>query len=436
MPPSKARRRVLTATVAVLAVVAFVVSLYQPWLAQWGSTASERATSLPGDDVVPDPDRSWTRSITIDAPPDQVWRWLVQIGVDRAGFYTYDWGEQLAGDPVHNATSIHPEWQTLEPGDAVHPFPDQDWQVVAVEPDRLLVLGGDGWSWTTVLLPVDDGRTRVVTRMRSASPSALSVALDPADLIVFPRLLTGLKQRAEGTLPGQPGTDTGRPLPTARLPVDWWAATAWLLGLALFGGLTAPLLGLGRWRRRRPHPGITTALAAVAGAGYALMSDTPPVQFVVRRWGLGLVGALALGVALARLVPWPAPEPSAPGRRFPRALTALAETGLFVVVPATAVWQAATALGRTESWTGSLATGLASTIAASVVGWLAWRRGSGPVPAAILAVALAAGFVTTGSGLVALLGALVIELSPGRRAPTAAEPAEVAAGGASGPARS
>ena len=72
-----------------------------------------------------------------------------QMGVERGGFYAYDWAEQLFADPMHNTTWIHPECQTLEPGGVVHPSPNQDWPVDTVEPDRALVLGGNGWSWAT-----------------------------------------------------------------------------------------------------------------------------------------------------------------------------------------------------------------------------------------------------------------------------------------------
>jgi hypothetical protein len=37
------------------------------------------------------------RAVTIDAPVEDVWPWLAQIGQDRAGFYSYEWLENLAG---------------------------------------------------------------------------------------------------------------------------------------------------------------------------------------------------------------------------------------------------------------------------------------------------------------------------------------------------
>ena len=103
--------------------------------------------------------RRWTRSVTIDAPPERVWPWLVQVGVDKAGFYTFDWAENLFGDPIHNTDRIHPEWQDLRPGDAVWPSPaGEPWIAEVVAAPGLLVMSGDhgNWSWTTSLQPLPE----------------------------------------------------------------------------------------------------------------------------------------------------------------------------------------------------------------------------------------------------------------------------------------
>ena len=77
----------------------------------WGATYEELRKPLPGDDLVPDPAMQSTRAVTIEAPPEAVWPWLAQLGQDRAGFYSYEWLENLAGCEMHNADEIHPEWQ-------------------------------------------------------------------------------------------------------------------------------------------------------------------------------------------------------------------------------------------------------------------------------------------------------------------------------------
>jgi len=415
-------RRLLTAIVVVGLIAGFVTFLYQRPIAQWGSTASERSAPMAGDGVVAGADIQWTRSITIDAPPSAVWPWLVQMGVDKCGFYNYDWGEQIAGlDPVHNATAIHPGWQDLRVGGAVHPMPGSDWRVVTLEPNRVLVLDNPAvsptdWSWATELRPIGAGdRTRLVTRIRNHKGSVFSYALDAPDLILFPRLLTGLKQRAEGTLPGMPGTHTGRPFPLARLPVHWWAGLAWLVGLAAAGWLLAPMAGLGRWERRRPHPWIIVAAGFVAGAGYLLMSDTPPLHFLRHVWALGIAAGMAAGVALARRrVARAVEDADVSARWLPRALVAVVETGLFIVVPVTAVWQAATAQGWTASLAGRLAvSALAAAIATAIAGAV-WSRSLPYRSAFFVAAVLAVAYAATGSGLAALSAAVIAETSPAR----------------------
>ena len=408
----RARRRLLTAAVVVAVLSTFVTVLYQPWIAQWGSTAAERRSPVAGDDMVADPISNWTRAITIDAPPAQVWPWLVQIGADKGGFYTFDWAEQLAGDGLHNATRVHPEWQSLRVGDEVHPFPTAKgyWKVAAVETDRLLVLGDEKWTWATELRPLPDGRTRLVARVRAAG-NVTNRLLDPEDLIVFPRILVGLEQRAEGTLPGMPGTHTGQPFPIARLPVYWWAALGWVAGLALFAAAFRRVLGFGDWGRTRRHPHLTFWTGLVIGAGYMLMSDMPPVQFFTHTWGLGLLLGTVIGVGVAKRAEIRVP-PTEGGRRrrLSRAVVAFVESGLFVVLPVTAVWQAATARGWTTSVLAHLAVGSAGALVAVAVATVAWGPGQGVRRAAWTSGLLAVGYAMTGSGIAALLAALLAEL--------------------------
>jgi hypothetical protein len=419
------RRRLLTCG-SVLAFLALYAAIaYAPPVSQWGSTSEERRAAVAGDELVGDADVSWTRSITIDAPPEAVWPWLVQMGVDKGGFYTYDWAEQIAGlDPVHNTTRIHPEWQDLQVGDPVHPYPvGTPWIVMVLEPNRALVLGLEDRTWSLAyeLRPRGATGTRLVTRFRNEKGSVFSYALDVPDLTIFPRLLTGVKQRAEGTLPGMPGTHTGHPFPLARLPVHLWATAAWVAGLAAAGALLGPRLGYGRWGRRRPHPGVTAAVAFVAGAGYMLSSDTPPVQFFTHSWAAGLGLAVATGLVLGRSLPPSVTSGDLQPRWLPRALAATAEAGMLIVLPATAVWQLATARGWTTSllahvWVGAVAVAVA--VGTSLVAGRTTSNGDAR-RVAVTAAVLAAGFAATGSGTVPLLGAALIELRAHARRPVA-----------------
>lgn len=419
-------RRAITGVVVAALMAGFALVLNQSWLEQWGSTAAEQSETFPGDDIAAEASAVYTRSVSVAAPPSEVWLWLVQMGQDKAGFYSFDWAETLFADPMRNASTIHPEWQQLKTGDLVHPFPPErglpPWRVRKLVPERflLLALDDDAWSLAFDLRPTTNGQTRLVTRFRS-EPNWMNIALGPADLIVFPRLLVGVQQRAEGSLPGMPGVPTGSPLPTARLPVHWWAAALWLAGLGglrVVGGRT---LSVGVWRRPRPHPGIAIAIAFVAGVGYAIMSDTPPTQFVVRSWMIGLPLALLLALAVGRSLPGSA---TAWHTRTGRAVVALAETGMFVVLPVTAVWQAATAQGWTDGVVERVAVSLVAIAAGVLIAGIGTRQALRRPLRLATVTAMAAAYVITGSALIPLGTALLLELLPGRRLPTPARTAE------------
>src|SRR5512142_2968459 len=87
-----------------------------PWMTNWGSTAAERQMALPGDELHRNSTGHTTKAITINAPPDVIWQWLVQIGQDRAGFYSYTWLENLLGVDIHNTNEIRPEGQHVAAG--------------------------------------------------------------------------------------------------------------------------------------------------------------------------------------------------------------------------------------------------------------------------------------------------------------------------------
>jgi proline iminopeptidase len=111
---------------------------------RWGATDEEVAGPYPGAGLVPDGERGPTMAVTIDAPPDQVWPWLVQMGGDRGGWYSWDHLDN-AGRP--SAQIVHPEWQDLAVGDHVKYWTRRDgpvdaWEVAALEPNRFLGLHG------------------------------------------------------------------------------------------------------------------------------------------------------------------------------------------------------------------------------------------------------------------------------------------------------
>jgi hypothetical protein len=171
----------------------------RPWLRRWGATPEKLEKPLPGDEMVPRPALQSTRAVTIDAPVQEVWPWLAQIGQDRAGFYSYAWLENLAGCGIHNADRVHPEWQHRSPGDQILLHPSHGQPVTRFEPFRSLAL--EGWG-AFVLEPLPGDRTRLIVRSRVArGPGHVAYALlvELPHFVMERKMLLGLKRRAEHT---------------------------------------------------------------------------------------------------------------------------------------------------------------------------------------------------------------------------------------------
>ena len=189
-----------------LAVGAMVyLGTVRPWVLTWGATREEAKRPMPGDDILSNASLQTTRVITIDAPPDCIWPWLVQMGPKpRAGAYTYDWIERLLGIDIENTDRILPEYQHLESGEYIGlNDKGQGLQVRDLEPERFLVLQ---WipaksTWTFALYP-ENGKTRLVSRNRLPGSGPLFWAgmvafMEPGSLIMERKMLLGIKERAE-----------------------------------------------------------------------------------------------------------------------------------------------------------------------------------------------------------------------------------------------
>ncbi len=177
--------------------------IYRPLQLRWGATDEEVARTMPGDEIQRQPIFNATRAITIQARPEQIWPWLLQIGYRRAGWYGYDW---VDNDGIPSADRIIPELQHLKVGDDLPIWRGNIWKVVAIEPNRYMVWqspnGQD--SYTLALYPVDTSHTRLVWRIHNApymwtSPWVVpQLFSDLADLIAVRQNMLGIKERAEG----------------------------------------------------------------------------------------------------------------------------------------------------------------------------------------------------------------------------------------------
>lgn len=203
------------AAIGGIGVVTAYIYKIRPWHLRWGATDQEISESLPGDKVKPDAEVQTTHAITINAPAAVVWKWLVQIGQGRGGFYSYDWLENLFGLDIKNAQEIVSDWQELKVGDFVRSAHAEwfggkykditGWYVMQMEKNRALVLRDEieQGSWAFILKPIGENQTRLIARIRGNKPTNLTMKLfnfgifEPAHFIMERKMLLTLKQRAE-----------------------------------------------------------------------------------------------------------------------------------------------------------------------------------------------------------------------------------------------
>jgi hypothetical protein len=214
--------RIAVCAVALEALGAAYSFVLLPRLRRWGASADEVARALPGDDLVADPLHVATHAITLRAAAEDVFPWVVQIGQNRGGFYSYDFLENLLKLDIHSAEAIHPEWQDLRPGedymtldpdgymklavvtqDAPHAFVVRSGAPGEPQPPGDLFKGEIDCSWAFVVEPLDGHTSRLIIRWRAAwrrtarAAFALAFMLEPMHFLMEERMLRGIRERAE-----------------------------------------------------------------------------------------------------------------------------------------------------------------------------------------------------------------------------------------------
>jgi hypothetical protein len=205
---SKETPSIVTVGVAVLAIIILAGAgfffVYRPWHLRWGATREEVDRTMPGDEVVPAPIFNGTRGVTIEARPEAIWPWIVQIGFGRAGWYSYDLLDNFGR---HSAEGLVPELQHIAVGDLIPMAPGKNsgMRVKEFEAGRSMLW----WekhhltTWAWALDPLPGGRTRLVTRVRARpswrhpSTAFWLLLVEVADFPMMRRCLLGIKRRAE-----------------------------------------------------------------------------------------------------------------------------------------------------------------------------------------------------------------------------------------------
>lgn len=179
----------------------------RPWHLRWGATTAETQEPLPGDAKTPNAVWQTTHGITIHAPVSAVWSWIVQIGQDKAGFYSYTWLENLVGCRMPSTYHLLPEYQHIQEGDEVWLHPKvPPLPVLLVREEQAMVLGSNTsvpGTWSFYLKPIDSATTRLIIRGRSERSKGIvgkigyHVLFEPAHFIMERKMMLTLKHLAE-----------------------------------------------------------------------------------------------------------------------------------------------------------------------------------------------------------------------------------------------
>jgi hypothetical protein len=197
----------------------------------WGALPTELRLALPGDELIAEPASVVTRGISIAAPPSEVWQWLVQIGQDRGGMYSYDWLENLLGLRIHSARAIRDDWQHLRVGDRVT-LVRPGWlglkkgyslPVERIDQGKAIVLfqapPEHPWEavWSFHLLSAGPDQCRLISRSREAikpgvGPAIgrmMGLAIDPITLLMTRKMLLTIKRQSQDHWRSRAGSVTG-----------------------------------------------------------------------------------------------------------------------------------------------------------------------------------------------------------------------------------
>jgi hypothetical protein len=202
-------RKTLWLTAVGAALAATYVRYFRPRHMRLGASDLEIDRPMAGDELVTNPNYITNRAITIDAPPSNVWPWIVQMGEQRGGFYSYDFIDRMLGMKVHSAHRVLPRFQHLEVGESL----DRQGNMVVrhVDHGRALVIGPGkpdeafDSTWAIAAYPEGKGQTRLVSRVRVRFDRSnlralfMIAVLDLGQLIMERKWQREIKKHAEGT---------------------------------------------------------------------------------------------------------------------------------------------------------------------------------------------------------------------------------------------
>ncbi len=217
-------KRLLEGIEGALIMAACYLTLFlKPIRDRWGLTKGEALKKLPGDSIVKEPKSVFSHGIEINAPASFVWPWVVQMGKDRGGFYSYEALENLIGLQIYNADTILEQHQHPKIGDLI-PFGPKNGYPIAIyqEGSALVIENCDDLdakttydplkgrpenflhiSWLWYVEPLDNERSRFVSRNRVDFKNTfinrlkIGILAEPMVFAMDRKMCIGIKKRAE-----------------------------------------------------------------------------------------------------------------------------------------------------------------------------------------------------------------------------------------------
>jgi len=207
----------MTNLIKSILIVAFLIAsqltvyllMIEPFVVTWGATNEEASMPMEGDYITPN--ITSTRAIDIDAPSSDTWNWLMQLGADRAGFFSYYFVEKVLGYTSRDPDHVEASYTDFKVGDVIRGSLDEaesiipyNFPVLSVDAEDSLVL--DKWG-TFKVVALSDEKSRLIVRSHSPKhnkliPRILDRCLGtPLHFIMERRTLMGIKARVE-TGPG------------------------------------------------------------------------------------------------------------------------------------------------------------------------------------------------------------------------------------------
>jgi hypothetical protein len=235
-------RNLIKSIVIIIFMTLLQLSIYdlflKPVITTWGASKAEVSMPMAGDDKALTV--TSTRAISINAAKSDVWKWLIQLGADRGGFYSYDFIEKAMGYKTSHQDLIQPEFKEIVVGDIIRGSIDEkssiipyNFRVLYVKPEETFVL--DQWG-TFLLKEVNNRQTRLIIRSQELESSSLWIKAAhyiavPFHFIMERRTLMGIKARVEA---GE------------NIELSQSADIFWFSGIVLSGFIICILVFIGR----------------------------------------------------------------------------------------------------------------------------------------------------------------------------------------------